>query len=341
MRDIGINGIKLPTEDCNDPECPFHGKLSVRGQILKGIVISDKMTKNIVMKRYREKWSYKYQRKQRVSSKIHAYSPPCMEAKIGDIITIAECRPLNKGSSFVVIENKSNINFVDNLLNVDDKWREELYVKDLKEMISLIQKEIKSLPSKSSELPIRLDQLANCQRNLYFISGDIKQLEDSVDNFSKSVSLTPINSSDKLIRLISLGKTQSFLYKTTNDVSSLDSAINAYGEAIETYNVLSTITNNYLPYFLTASKNLADLLIFEYEKNKNASDLKRAVYYYNEFLNSAPTGTSNTPIVLKRLSSAMKYYYTLNQDIDYLEKEINYIQKAVNITNSSSANLPG
>ena len=35
--DIGID-VKLPTKICDDQFCPFHGTLSVRGQILDGIV---------------------------------------------------------------------------------------------------------------------------------------------------------------------------------------------------------------------------------------------------------------------------------------------------------------
>ncbi|MBN1455027.1 MAG: 30S ribosomal protein S17, partial [Methanomicrobia archaeon] len=39
-------------------------------------------------------------------SKIHAHNPPCINAKVGDIVKIAECRPLSKTKSFVVVEKR-------------------------------------------------------------------------------------------------------------------------------------------------------------------------------------------------------------------------------------------
>jgi small subunit ribosomal protein S17 len=46
----------------------------------------------------------KFKRFQRSRSKVHAYLPPCVEVKEGDEVRIAECRPLSKTVSFVVIE---------------------------------------------------------------------------------------------------------------------------------------------------------------------------------------------------------------------------------------------
>ena len=39
-------------------------------------------------------------------SKLHAHNPPCIDAKPGDIVTIAECRPISKTKSFVIVEVK-------------------------------------------------------------------------------------------------------------------------------------------------------------------------------------------------------------------------------------------
>ncbi|HEW89805.1 MAG TPA: 30S ribosomal protein S17, partial [Candidatus Bathyarchaeota archaeon] len=30
---------------CDDENCPFHGKLRIRGKLLEGVVVSDKMDK--------------------------------------------------------------------------------------------------------------------------------------------------------------------------------------------------------------------------------------------------------------------------------------------------------
>jgi small subunit ribosomal protein S17 len=46
----------------------------------------------------------KFKRFQRSRSKVHAYRPPCVDIKEGDEVRIAECRPLSKTVSFVVIE---------------------------------------------------------------------------------------------------------------------------------------------------------------------------------------------------------------------------------------------
>jgi small subunit ribosomal protein S17 len=51
-RDIGIE-VTPPKESCEDPKCPFHGKLSVRGQMMDGVVVSDKMTNTVVVTRKR------------------------------------------------------------------------------------------------------------------------------------------------------------------------------------------------------------------------------------------------------------------------------------------------
>jgi hypothetical protein len=44
---VGID-VKEPKVECEDPNCPFHGTLPVRGQILEGIVTSDKAERTIV-----------------------------------------------------------------------------------------------------------------------------------------------------------------------------------------------------------------------------------------------------------------------------------------------------
>jgi small subunit ribosomal protein S17 len=103
MRDIGLD-VKPPQDACTDPNCPFHGRLPVRGQVISGIVVSDKMNNSVVVMREFEKKIAKYERYEKRRSKIHAHNPPCLLAKKGDIVKIAECRPLSKTKSFVVVE---------------------------------------------------------------------------------------------------------------------------------------------------------------------------------------------------------------------------------------------
>jgi small subunit ribosomal protein S17 len=102
-KDIGLD-IPEPTKECDDINCPFHGELSVRGQIHVGTVVSDKMDLTVVIQQRREKLINKYQRYEKRQSKIHAHNPPCINAKVGDVVTIAECRPISKTKSYVVVK---------------------------------------------------------------------------------------------------------------------------------------------------------------------------------------------------------------------------------------------
>jgi small subunit ribosomal protein S17 len=102
-RNIGID-VSLPEGSCNDPKCPFHGTLSVRGQIIDGIVISNKMGRSVVVSKERLRYTSKYERYEKRSSHYTAHNPDCIDAQAGERVKIMECRPLSKTKSFVVIE---------------------------------------------------------------------------------------------------------------------------------------------------------------------------------------------------------------------------------------------
>jgi len=102
---IGID-VPEPKERCEDPNCPFHGALPVRGQVLEGIVTSNKAERTITVERSFYKFIRKYERYEKRKSKIRAHKPDCVQVDIGDAVKIAECRPLSKTKQFVVIEVK-------------------------------------------------------------------------------------------------------------------------------------------------------------------------------------------------------------------------------------------
>jgi len=102
-RDIGLD-VQQPTKECTDPNCPFHGTLPVRGQVLSGVVVSDKMDKTVVVQRTYVKKNVKYERYEKRKTKVNAHNPPCINAAEGAKVTIAECRPLSKTKSYVIIE---------------------------------------------------------------------------------------------------------------------------------------------------------------------------------------------------------------------------------------------
>ena len=93
MSNIGVP-VKQPPRSCDDVNCPFHGKLSVRGRILDGVVV----------RRDYHHYVPKYLRYERRHRRISAHSPPCIEAQVNDNVRIMECRPLSKSVAFVVIE---------------------------------------------------------------------------------------------------------------------------------------------------------------------------------------------------------------------------------------------
>jgi len=96
--------LKKPKKSCDDRNCPFHGTLSIRGRVLVGTVISAKMDKTVVIRRDYQLYVPKFKRYERRHSHISAHNPPCLNVKEGERVRIAECRPLSKTVSFVVVE---------------------------------------------------------------------------------------------------------------------------------------------------------------------------------------------------------------------------------------------
>ena len=90
-------------EKCNDPKCPIHGQISVRGNIFTGKVVSSKAQKTVTVERILTQFVPKYQRYKKTRSKIHAHNPECINAKEHDIVTIGETRKLSKTKAFVVM----------------------------------------------------------------------------------------------------------------------------------------------------------------------------------------------------------------------------------------------
>lgn len=96
--------VKEPESECEDPNCPFHGSLSVRGKILEGEVVSTKMDKTVVVENEYYKFVPKFERYEVRNSKIPAHHPGCIDVDVGDRVKIAETRPLSKTKRYVVVE---------------------------------------------------------------------------------------------------------------------------------------------------------------------------------------------------------------------------------------------
>ena len=97
-RYIGVD-VPEPETECNDPKCPFHGTLRVRGRIINGTVISHKMQNTCVVRKNFLFYIKKFKRYERRHGTISSHNPPCVDAREGDNVTIMECRPLSKSVS--------------------------------------------------------------------------------------------------------------------------------------------------------------------------------------------------------------------------------------------------
>ncbi len=89
---------------CEDKKCAIHGKISIRGRVFTGKVISAKMHRTVTIEWPRLFFVPKYERFEKRRSKVKAHNPVCINVKEGDTVKIAECRPLSKTVNFVVIK---------------------------------------------------------------------------------------------------------------------------------------------------------------------------------------------------------------------------------------------
>ena len=88
--------------ECNDKNCPTHGKIKIRGMLLEGVVVSTKMKDSVVVERHFLQKDKKYERLKRAKSRVSAHKPQCMEVKMGDRVELGETRKISKTKNFVV-----------------------------------------------------------------------------------------------------------------------------------------------------------------------------------------------------------------------------------------------
>jgi small subunit ribosomal protein S11e len=107
-KNVGL-GFRTPKSavDGNyiDKKCPFTSDVSIRGRILKGMVVSTKMTRTIVVRRNYLHYIKKYNRFEKRHTNVSAHCSPAFDhVKEGDIVTIGQCRPLSKTVRFNVLK---------------------------------------------------------------------------------------------------------------------------------------------------------------------------------------------------------------------------------------------
>ena len=113
FKKVGL-GFNTPSEailgNYVDKKCPFTGNVSIRGRIIKGMVTSTKMKRTIIVRRDYLHYIKKYQRYQKRHANIPAHcSPAFKRIKVGDIVTVGQCRPLSKTVRFNVLKVQPNI----------------------------------------------------------------------------------------------------------------------------------------------------------------------------------------------------------------------------------------
>ena len=77
-------------------------------RIFKGVVVSDKTDKTVVVETKRLKTHKKYGKKIKVSKKFMAHDDK-NECKIGDVVEIEETRPMSKRKSWEIKSIKSKV----------------------------------------------------------------------------------------------------------------------------------------------------------------------------------------------------------------------------------------
>ena len=82
--------------------------MSTNPRQLTGVVISDKADKTITVKVERKVKHPTYSKIMKRSSKVHAHDES-NSAKIGDVVTVQECRPMSKSKTWKLLTaNEAN-----------------------------------------------------------------------------------------------------------------------------------------------------------------------------------------------------------------------------------------
>mgnify|MGYP001598677093 FL=1 len=102
-KNIGIK-VNLPSQECNDKKCPFHGVLKLHGRIFTGNITKVDVNKSATVEFPYFYYLPKYERYEKRRTRLKVHNPPCINAKIGDNVKIAETRKISKTKNFVIVE---------------------------------------------------------------------------------------------------------------------------------------------------------------------------------------------------------------------------------------------
>ncbi len=102
-KNIGIE-VNIPSQECNDKKCPFHGNLKLHGRTFEGNITKVDVNKSATIEFIHFHNIPKYERYEKRITRIKVHNPPCINAKIGDYVKIVETRKISKTKNFVIVE---------------------------------------------------------------------------------------------------------------------------------------------------------------------------------------------------------------------------------------------
>lgn len=107
VRNVGL-GFKTPKAASEgtyiDKKCPFVGNVSIRGRILRGVVVSTKMKRTIIVRRPYFHYVPKYNRYEKRHKNFAVHSSPAFVVHEGDQVVFGQCRPLSKTVTFNLLK---------------------------------------------------------------------------------------------------------------------------------------------------------------------------------------------------------------------------------------------
>ncbi len=100
-----VLGIKAPPKpDVEDKNCPFYGNITVKNELVKGIVVKKDTNHSATIEWQKSRPVPKYERYEVRKYKLRVHNPASIDAKVGQIVLAARTRPLSKTKNHVIIK---------------------------------------------------------------------------------------------------------------------------------------------------------------------------------------------------------------------------------------------
>ena len=103
-KSIGFGIENKEVSKTDDKNCPHFGKVSIRGKLFEGKVISTKMFRSAKVEWEILRKSTKYNRYLKKKSSVIAHNSDSVKAEVGDKVLIAETRPISKTKHFTILK---------------------------------------------------------------------------------------------------------------------------------------------------------------------------------------------------------------------------------------------